>query len=96
MVKNPSANAGDVGLIPGSRRAPGGGNVQLTPAFLPGKAHGQRSLAGYGPWGLKEPESHTHSSVTDRASTLYLLLTGAPGCFWPETNLLFQGFLDSH
>ena len=26
MVKNPSANAGDVGLIPGSGRSPGEGN----------------------------------------------------------------------
>ena len=24
-----------------------------TPAFLPGKPHGQRSLAGYSPWGHK-------------------------------------------
>ena len=26
VVKNPSVKAGDVGLIPGSRRSPGGGN----------------------------------------------------------------------
>ena len=26
---------------------------QLTPVFLPGKSHGQRSLAGYSPWGCK-------------------------------------------
>ena len=26
MVKNPPANAGDAGLIPGSRRSPGEGN----------------------------------------------------------------------
>ena len=26
---------------------------QLTPVFLPGKSHGQRSLAGYTPWGCK-------------------------------------------
>jgi len=25
-----------------------------TPVFLPGKSHGQRSLAGYSPWGRKE------------------------------------------
>ena len=24
---------------------------QPTPVFLPGKSHGQRSLAGYSPWG---------------------------------------------
>ena len=27
---------------------------QTTPVFLPGKCHGQRSLAGYSPWGHKE------------------------------------------
>ena len=27
---------------------------QPTPVFLPGQSHGQRSLAGYGPWRLKE------------------------------------------
>ena len=26
---------------------------QLTPVFLPGKSHGQRSLVGYCPWGCK-------------------------------------------
>ena len=26
----------------------------LTPVFLPGKSHGQRSLAGYSPWGCKK------------------------------------------
>ena len=25
-----------------------------TPVFLPGESHGQRSLAGYSPWGHKE------------------------------------------
>ena len=29
MVKNPSANAGDVGSIPGFRRSPGEGNDNL-------------------------------------------------------------------
>ena len=27
---------------------------QPTPEFLPGESHGQRSLAGYSPWGHKE------------------------------------------
>ena len=25
----------------------------ITPVFLPGESHGQRSLAGYSPWGLR-------------------------------------------
>ena len=39
-------NAGDLGLIPGSGRFPGEGNV-CTPVFLPGEFHGQRRLVGY-------------------------------------------------
>ena len=27
---------------------------QPTPVFLPGESHGQRTLAGYSPWGRKE------------------------------------------
>ena len=30
---------------------------QLTPVFLPGKSHGQRSLASYSPWGCNESDS---------------------------------------
>ena len=29
---------------------------QPTPGFLPGESHGQRSLAGYSPWGRKESD----------------------------------------
>ena len=28
--------------------------ISMHPVFLPGKFHGQRSLAGYSPWGCKE------------------------------------------
>ena len=53
MVKNPPANAGDKGSIPGSGGAPGVGNGQPTPVFLPEKSHAQKSLMGYSPWGHK-------------------------------------------
>ena len=33
---------------------------QPTPVFLLGKAHGQRSLAGYSPWGCKESDTSEH------------------------------------
>ena len=65
MVKNPPANAGDTrdtGLIPGSRRPPWRRKWLPTPVFLPEKFHGQRSLAGYSPWGHKE------SDTTERLS----------------------------
>ena len=56
VVKSPPANAEDLrdsGSVPGSGRSPGGGHGMDTPVCLPGKSHGQRSLAGYSPWGRK-------------------------------------------
>ena len=50
--KESTCNAGDPGSIPELGRSPGEGNGN--PAFLPGEIHGQRSLAGYSPWGRKE------------------------------------------
>ena len=58
-VKNPPANAGDMGSSPGSGRSPGGGNVwKHTLVFLPGESHGQKSLVGYSPQGCKESDAH--------------------------------------
>ena len=39
---------------------------QLTPVFLPGESHEQRSLAGYSPWGHKELDT---TQVTEHART---------------------------
>jgi len=55
VVKNLPTNAGDardVGSIPGSGKSPGGGNSNPL-VFLPGKFHGQRSLAGCSPWSCR-------------------------------------------
>ena len=37
---------------------------QPTPVFLPGESHGQRSLVGYSPWGLKASDM---TKVTEHA-----------------------------
>ena len=54
MVKNLPANVGETGLIPGLGKIPWGRKWQPVPIFLPGKSHGQRSLANYSLWGCKE------------------------------------------
>ena len=63
MVKNPAANAGDrsdadsiseLGRSPGVENGP-------TPVFLPGESHGQRSLAGYSPWGHRSTRLSTRT-----------------------------------
>ena len=58
VIKNPPANAGDIGSIHGSISWDTGKILwrrkwQPTPVFLPGKSHGPRSLAGYRSWGCK-------------------------------------------
>ena len=48
MVKSlPGKQETWVGKIPWRRK------WQPTPVYLPGESHGQRSLAGYSPWGHK-------------------------------------------
>ena len=64
--KESACNAGDLGLIPGSGRFLGEGNVP-TPVFLLGEFHGHRRLVGYSPW------SHKQSDTTDWL-TLWLSL----------------------
>ena len=62
MVKNP-CNAGDLGLIPGMGRSPGGGPGNPLQYSCLENSHGQRTLVGYSPWGHKE------SDTTERLST---------------------------
>ena len=59
--KESPCNAGDLGSIPGLRRSPGEGNGY--PVFWPGGFHGQRSLAGYSPWGCKESDTTEQISL---------------------------------
>ena len=57
MVKNPHANAGeirDIDLIPGLRGSPGEGHGNAHQYSCLKNPQGQRSLAGYSPWGSKE------------------------------------------
>ena len=55
--KESACNAGDPGSNPGLERCPGEGNGKVTPVFLPGESYGQRSLAGYSPWGRTESDT---------------------------------------
>ena len=65
MVKNPPVcNTGDLGLVPGLGRYPGGGCGNPLPYSCLENPQGQRSLAGYSPCGHKE------SDLTERLSTV--------------------------
>jgi len=74
VVKNPPANMGVVSSIPAwVRKILGRRRWQSTPVFLPGKFHGQRSLATYSPWSHKELDTteqlsmHANSGNSDSA-----------------------------
>ena len=54
MVKESECNAGDPGSIPGLGSSPGGGQGNPLQYSCLENPHGQRSLAGYSPWGPKE------------------------------------------
>ena len=57
MVKNLPANAEDETWVPSlGGKIPWISKWQPTPAFLPGKSHGLRSLEGYSPWSCKESD----------------------------------------
>ena len=56
--KESACSTGDLGFITWRRE------WQLTPVFLPGEFHGQRSLAGYSPRGRKELDT---TEVTEHA-----------------------------
>ena len=52
-----ACNVGDLSLIPGFGRSPGGGHGNPFQYSCLESPHGQRSLAGYSPWGLKESDT---------------------------------------
>ena len=55
--KESACNAGDLGLIPGLGRSPGGGHGKPLQYSCLENPHGQRSLVGYSPWGRKESDT---------------------------------------
>ena len=81
VVKNLLANAGDirdmgfgpwVGHIPWSRK------WQPIPVFLPGRFHGQRSLAGCSSLDRKELEMTEQEHTEHKESRLFILWSGKP------------------
>ena len=85
--KNPPANAGVVGSILGLERSPGGGNGN-SPAFLPGKSHGQRVCS-------MGSQRAGQDLATEHACTVFEYIqipnrggTSLVGGIWPHWSLL--------
>ena len=61
------------------------------PVFLPRESHGQRSLAGYSPWGCKESDmteatEHTHTTIRNVIFQLSQILP----ILYLEKNILLR------
>ena len=66
--KESICNTGKLGLIPGLGRSPGAGHGSPHQYSCLENSHGQRSLAGYSPWDLKESDTaevteHMHMEI---------------------------------
>ena len=96
--KESACNAGGTDrpdFDPWFRKIPWRRAWQPTPAFLPGEAHGQRSLVGYSPWGHKELDTaeeteHARMPIFQSPRTAKMLcqsnfLTTQNDYFWPLT-----------
>ena len=73
--KESACNWRDVGeheFNPRLRNIPWRRTWQPTPVFLPGESHGQRSLAGYCPWGDKELDT---TEATKHTGTWFSIVT---------------------
>ena len=68
VSKESTRNGGDLGSIPGLLRSPEGGYGSPLLYSRLESPHGQRSLAGYSPWG------HTGSDTTEQLSTQFKIL----------------------
>ena len=56
------------------------------PVFLSGESHGQRSLAGYSPWGHKQTRLTKHSTARGDYFEIYTNIKSL--CCTPETNTI--------
>ena len=74
--KESTCNVGDLDLIPGLGRCPGGGPNKLLQYSWLGNPHAQRSLAGYSPWGCKKLDTTEQLST---AKQQHELATGIQG-----------------
>ena len=87
MVKNQPANAGRrPEFDPWVKKILWRRKWQPTPVFLPGESHGQRSLAGYSPWGHRELESIEQLSmrrVSGLAAQMFSYRAPIPALFKP-------------
>ena len=70
VVENPPANAGDVGLIPGSGRSPGEGNGNPLQCSCLENPMDRGAWWANSPWGHKESVTHAKKSTHPTQGTV--------------------------
>ena len=73
--KESACSAGDLGLIPRLGRSPEGGHDNPLQYSCLENPHGQRSLAGYSPWGCKELDTIKQLSTAQHMDSVPLIMT---------------------
>ena len=73
VVKNPPANAGDMGLIPGSGRSPGEGNGYPCQYFCLENPMDRGVLGSCSPWGVPKESDTTEQLNNSNERVLELL-----------------------
>ena len=69
--KESTCNAGDLGSIPGYGRSSGAGHRNRLQYSCLENPHGQRSLAGYSPWGCKECDNTEWLSTAQQKERMW-------------------------
>ena len=89
--KESACNAGDLGLIPELGRSPGGGHGNPLQYSCLENPQGQRSLAGYSPWGGKESDTtewpSTQSLPPPPTYSLPVASDPSGSRVWPNSQL---------
>ena len=83
--KEPTCQHRDVkrcGFDPWVRKIPWRRKRQPTPVFLPGESRGQRSLAGYSPWGRTDSDKTEATEYAHTASVVSIFLVSLQSCPW--------------
>ena len=96
VVKNPPANARDIGDVVWSLDGedPLKEEKEPTPVFLPGESHGQKSLVGYSPWSCKKLDMTEWLHFSPLMNLLQFLHMVFWGSGWSRFYL-FHAFLDA-
>ena len=74
VSKESACNLRDLGSILGLGRSPGGGHGNPLQYSCLEKPHGQKSLAGYSPWGHKESDMTERPSTAQHSTLLFCFL----------------------